>query len=197
MDSTSSSSEQGPPLSFYFAPEIEQALVSLVFYAPERLATVQRELDPEVHFIRPELRHILEAINLAYRELGTTDFASVIQTLRELGRLEDCGGPGGVNSVLEQYRYGFSSSQAEIEIFEHYIQMLQAYALARANQPPVSVYRFLRGDLTLAANKAKAHERCPDYLGEGKIAGRLYRASAWAARSQDGQKILSVSLCPK
>src|SRR4029077_15017363 len=73
--------ESAPPLSFHFAPEIEQALVSLCFYAPERIAVLKRELDVEVHFTRPELRNILEAIQLAYYELGQSDFASVITTL--------------------------------------------------------------------------------------------------------------------
>jgi hypothetical protein len=186
-----------PPPTFHFAPEIEQSLVSLCFYAPERIALLKRELDPRVHFTRPELRHILEAIDLAYRELGSTDFASVIQTLRELGRLEDCGGPCGVNAVFEEYRYGLSSPDALEQIFAYYIEMLKAYAQARSNQPPVNVYRFLRGDITLVKNKTRTTDRCPDWIGEGKVAGRTYRASAFGNQDKNGQSVLAISLCPK
>jgi hypothetical protein len=179
------------PLStFQFAPEIEQSVVSLCFYAPERIAELKRELDPQAHFTRPELRHILEAIDLACRELGVSDFATVICVLRELGRLEDCGGPGGVNAILEEYRYGFSSPQAQAEIFAHYIEMLKAYALGR--QSAQSVFRFNRGDITLLPNKLKRSPASPDFIGEGKVAGRFYRAAEWINSAGH-----CVSLVPK
>jgi hypothetical protein len=180
-----------PPPTFHFAPEIEQSLLSLCFYAPERIAVLKRELDPQVHITRPELRYILEAIELAYRELGATDFASVIQTLRELGHLEDCGGAPGVNQVFEEYRYGFSSPQAEEEIFAHYIEMLKRYAVARSSNS--NLLFFNRGDLVLALNKAKQSPRSPDYTGNGKVAGKPYSAIAYQLK--DGN--LCVSLLPK
>jgi hypothetical protein len=195
--------DQAPP-TFIFAPEIEQALVALCFQAPHRVATVYRELDPAIHITRLELRFILEAIDLAYRELCTADFACVIQILRELGHLEACGGAPGVNAVFEEYRYGFwkpnpeteqkifwkPDPEAEEEIFAHYIEMLKGYALGRKNNEPV--YRFNRGDLKLVPNKAKRSYSAPGFIGEGKVAGRLYRAAAW--RSAEG---LSISLIPK
>jgi hypothetical protein len=180
-----------PSATFQFAPEIEQSLVSLCFYAPERIAVLKRKLDPAVHFSRPELRHILEAIELAWGELGERDFVSVIQVLRELGRLEDCGGAPGVNQVFEQYRYGFSSPKAEEEIFDHYVDMLKRYAIARSANS--NVLFFNRGDLFLAPNKVKASPRSPDYIGNGKVAGKPYSATAY--QSKDGN--LCVSLLPK
>jgi hypothetical protein len=180
-----------PLLTFQFAPEIEQSVVSLCFYAPERIAVLKRELDPNVHFTRPELRFVLAAIELAYRELGVNDFASVIQTLRELGRLEDCGGAPGVNQVFEEYRYGFSSPQAQEEIFLHYLDMLKRYALARSSN--TNLLFFNRGDLLLKPNKTKASPHSPDYIGNGKIAGKPYCARAY--QSKDGN--LCVSLLPK
>jgi DnaB-like helicase N terminal domain len=180
-----------PPPTFHFAPEIEQSLVSLCFYAPERIAVLKRELDPQIHFTRPELRHILEAIELAYRELGAKgDFATVICVLRELGRLEDCGAVRGVNAIFEEYRYGFSSEQALAEIFAHYIEMLKAYALGRQTAQPV--FRFNRGDITLLPNKLKRSPSSPDFVGEGKVAGRFYRAAEWI--NSGGH---CVSLVPK
>jgi hypothetical protein len=180
-----------PPPTFHFAPEIEQLLVSLCFYAPERIALLKRQLDPKVHITRPELRFILEAIELAYGELGSRDFASVIQTLRELARLDDCGGPTGVNAVFEEYRYGFSSPQAEGEIFDHYVDMLKRYAVARSSN--TNLLFFNRGDLLLTPNKAKQSPRSPDYIGNGKVAGKPYWATAF--QSKDGN--LCVSLLPK
>jgi DnaB-like helicase N terminal domain len=180
-----------PLCTFHFAPEIEQSMVSMCFYAPERIAVLKRELDPQVHFTRPELRHILEAIELAYGERGESDFASVITTLRELGHLADCGGARGVNQVFEEYRYGFSSPQAQEEIFDHYIDMLKRYAVARAANSKLLF--FNRGDLVLAPNKAKGSPRSPDYTGNGKVAGKPYSATAY--QSKDGN--LCVSLLPK
>jgi hypothetical protein len=185
------------PTTFLFAHDVEEALVSLCFAAPERIAVLKRELDPKVHITRPELCQILEAIDLSYRELGASDFASLICVLRELGQLENCGGKAGVIDVLERYRYGFASKEVEQAIFSHYIEMLRAYARARANKPPVPAYRFNRGDLVLVKNKAKTHERCPDFIGEGKVAGHPYRASAYSNCDQHGQSVLCISLCPK
>jgi hypothetical protein len=185
------------PTTFLFAHDIEQALVALCFASPQRIAILKRELNPQVHITRPELRHILEAIDLCYRELCATDFASLICVLRELGWLEDCGDLTGVNAILDEYRYGFASAQIEQKIFDHYIEMLRAYALARANEPPVPAYRFNRGDLVLVKNHTKTHDRCPDFIGEGKVAGRQYRASAYSNVDQNGHSVLCVSLCPK
>jgi hypothetical protein len=179
------------PLStFHFAPEIEQSLVSLCFYAPERIAVLKRQLDLGLHFTRPELRFILQAIELAWGELGERDFVSVIQTLRELGHLEDCGGAPGVNQVFEEYRYGFSSEQALEQIFTHYIEMLKAYALGRQTAQPV--FRFNRGDIILLPNKLKRSPASPDFVGEGKVAGRCYRAAEWINSAGH-----CVSLVPK
>jgi hypothetical protein len=186
--------DQAPP-TFIFAPEIEQAMVALCFQAPHRVATVYRELDPAVHITRPELRFILEAIDLAYRELGAMDFASVIQVLRELGRLEACGGAPGVNSVFEEYRYGFwkpnpeteqkifwkPDPEAEEEIFTHYIETLKTYAINRQKDPPQPVYRFTDGKATLVPNKVKRKESDPDFIGEARVHGRSYIAKVWIA----------------
>jgi hypothetical protein len=170
--------------TFLFAPEIEQSLVALCFHAPGCIATVYRELDPQIHITQPHLRFILEAIDLAYRELCTADFACVIQVLRELGRLEACGGAPGVNSVFEEYRYGFSSPEAEEAIFAHYLQMLKTYAISREQTPMPPVYYFVGGKGTLARNKAKRREFEPEFIGEARIYGRWYMVGASLA--EDG-----------
>lgn len=177
--------------SFIYAREIEQGLVSLCFYDPERLAIVYQKLDPALAITQPHLRHILEAIKLAYCELGATDFPSVITVLREEGQLEACGGLDGVNQVLEAYRYPAKSPLVEERIFAHYLDMLARYAVGRANNMPVFFYN--RGDLLLKLNKCHQFQRSPHYLGQGKVNGRLYTASAY----QDSEGTLSVSLLPK
>jgi len=191
----SSSGRESAPPTFIFAPEIEQALVALCFQAPSRVATVYRQLDPAVHITRPELRFILEAIDLAYRELGLSDFASVVQVLRELGHFEACGGLHGVNAVFEEYRYGFSSPEAEEEIFTHYIGMLKIYAHNRALDPPQPVIRVMGGHAHLLPNKNKRKPSDPDFIGEAKIAGRHYWISAW--KSEEILDVIEVKIVRK
>src|SRR5258707_11613106 len=131
-----SSGRGSAPPTFIFAPEIEQALVALCFQAPHRVATVYRELDPAVHITDQKLRFILEAIDLAYRELGLSDFASVIQVLRELGHFEDCGGVIGGKAVFEEYPYGVRSPGAAEEIFSHFPPTLKTHFPKCALDPP-------------------------------------------------------------
>src|ERR1700747_2319123 len=142
-----------PPPSFLFAHEIETSMIALVWHALDYVAAIKRELDPMLHFTQPHLRHLLEAIELSYRELGVADFASVVQILRELGQFEACGGLLGINAIFEQSRYGFSSPEAEKEVFDHYLEMLKTYAVNRNMDPPQKVYRFTGGKGTLSCNK--------------------------------------------
>jgi hypothetical protein len=69
--------------------------------------------------------------------------------------------------------------------------MLKRYALARSSN--TNVLFFNRGDLHLSPNKAKQSPHSPDYIGNGKIAGKPYSARAY--QSKDGN--LCVSLLPK
>lgn len=164
-----------PPETFVFAPEIETAFVSICFHQPERCGAAYRELDPQVHFIQPHLRHILEAIDLAYRELGVADWPSVIQVLREQGRLEDCGGLDGVNAVYATH----IPTPVTGQIFDHYLDLLKDYAVNRKLDPPQKTFRFTGGHGTLAKNKLKTKETEPDLVGYSKVAGRWYKAAGW------------------
>src|ERR1700757_5192333 len=67
--------QKGDQPTLTYAPEIEAAMLGILWRQPERLAVIKRELDPTVHFVQPALRYLLEAIDLAYRELGAVDFA--------------------------------------------------------------------------------------------------------------------------
>ena len=173
-----------PPPSFLFAHEIETSMIALVWHALDYVATIKRELDPMLHFTQPHLRHLLEAIELSYRELGVADFGSVIQILRELGQFDACGGLLGINAIFEQSRYGFSSPEAEKEIFTHYLEMLKTYAVNRASDASRPVYHFTGGKGTLTLNKAKRRSSEPEYIGEARICGRWYTVGA--SPSADG-----------
>jgi len=180
--------------TFYFAPEIENQLLSICWHNPERIATIQKELDPTVHLSQPHLRHILEALSVAYRELGCVDFTVVVQVLRELDRLEDCGGLPGVNFVYALALHAYQERAHQQALFDHYLQMLKSYALARQAKPPLRVYRFLELKGTLQANKTKHWVADPDFVGEARGNGRLYDATAWT--SSEGT-YLNFRLIPK
>lgn len=176
--------------STFFAHQIEQALIAAVFRVPERLPAVKQSLDIERCITDPVLRHIFEALELAYAHHGDTDFATVIQILGEFDQLEACGGVEHVSEIFEQYAWGFSSPEAAEKIIAHYIEMLRAYALGRGEGKPV--FKFNRIDVQLKPNKLKYLASAPDYIGTGIVAGKLYRAAAW--KNEQG---ISVSLTPQ
>jgi hypothetical protein len=179
-----------PEKSTLFSHQIEQALLAAVFRVPERISAVKQSLDVERCITDPVLRHIFEAIELAYAHHGDADFATVIQILGEFGQLEACGGVEQVSELFSQYAWGFSSPEAAEKIIAHYTQMLRTYALAREKDIPV--FKFNRGDIQLAINKLKQSQSQPDYIGTAKVAGKLYRAAAW--KNEEG---ISVSLTPR
>jgi hypothetical protein len=178
--------------TFLFAPEIEQSAVSMCWHEPERLAIVYRELDPAIHFVQPHLRLVLEAINLAYGQLGCADWASVVQVVRESGHFEECGGLEGLNALYDLRAYGRDQARDEV-ILDNYLQMLKEYALNRAEEPPRPVYYFLHPKATLYRNKVKRTEAAADYLGVIRVAGKAFGVSAW--RSLDGE-FLNLDLKP-
>jgi hypothetical protein len=181
--------------TFYFAPEIEEALVSFAWHEPERLASVYRELDPALHITQPHLRWLLEAIDLTYRDLGCVNFEVVIQALRETGHLEDCGGLDGASHVYGLEEFGRDDAERNQKIFKHYLSMLKTYAVHRAGDPH-SVTRFTNGELYLSVNKTKTKDSDPDLVGHGNVAGRSYKAAAWVTTNPQASDSVRVSLLP-
>lgn len=165
--------ETDEPITFYFAAEIEEALVSIIWHEPERCAIFKRDCDPEIHLSQPRLRIILEAIDLGFRELGCVAFPIVVQVVREFGRLEDCGGLEGLSKIfcLAQFRESRENTEA---IFSHYLEMLKTYALHRQMDPPRPIYRFTGGRGTVYRNKVKRKPTDPDFTGEAIVYGRAY-----------------------
>jgi hypothetical protein len=181
----------------YFAPEVEQAVVSLCWHEPERLAQFYREFDPGAHIGQPHLLVILEAIAIAYGELGTTDFAAIVQIVRELGRMVSCGGLDGLNQVYQAQLDGRTNPEHTEKIWTEYLRLLRYYAQNRKADPPRSADFFTRGHLCLYPNKTKSLQSQPDATGEGKIAGKAYRATAWLEPGNHGQKFFKINLNPK
>jgi hypothetical protein len=186
-----------PPPTFYFAPEIEQAVVSLCWHEPERLAQLYRDFDLVVHIGQPHLRIILEAINQAYGHLNTTDWASVVQLIRELGKLEHVGGLEGLNEVYQAQFYGRDNTERTEKIWADYLRLLRYYAENRKEVPPRPPDFFTSGILRLYPNKTKTLPTQPDATGEGKIGGKLYRATAWLEPDKYSQHFFKVDLIPK
>jgi hypothetical protein len=176
------------PQRFYFTPEIETNIVSILWRRPEWLANFLQKFNP-AHIQQPHLRDILGAINIVYGEMGSTDWALVLECLGELGRLEACGGRDGLNTVYEAYPEITEHTQ---KVFSHYLELLETYAKARASDADFPIARFSGGGGLLAANKIRRKSNDPDFLGELKVAGRLYRATAYA---QNGG--LEIRLLPK
>jgi len=160
------------PQEIYYAPEIEEALVTLCWHHPEYLPKVLRELDPALHISAPPLRHLLSAINRVYLEEGATDWASVIDCLRDLGLLEQCG-----DKVLLEGLYTHPGYHA---LLDFYIQSLRAYGAARNASPPQNPHYWSGGKALLAPNKAKRYPNQPDFTGSGRIAGKFYSLAAYS-----------------
>lgn len=158
--------------------EIETATVSTLWHQPHRLPEFRRIIDPQIHITQPHLRHILEAIELCYGELGIDlDFATVVEVVRELGTFNECGGIEGLNQVYT----GAETTLTTDHVFGHYVGMLQEYARARESHPPRRVTRFSGGKATLYLNKNKRSTRDPDYLGEARARGHNYSLRGWLA----------------
>jgi hypothetical protein len=167
-----------------WALEIETAAVSTLWQEPVRCSSFLREIDPLVHLTQPHLRLILEAVNLAYGELGDADFATVVQVVREIGAFEEVGGLDGLNAVYS------NAEHTPDALFAHYVETLKIYAAARNADPPRRpVTRFTGGKASLYLNKAKRRPNDPDYLGEARIRGHGYRLRGWLCEDREAVNI--------
>jgi hypothetical protein len=182
-------------IPYTYAPEIEAEVVSEIWHCPERIAELRRAINPEVHLLSPHLRRILEAIEHCYAQLGEVSFPTVVQVLRETGRIEDVGGVDGVNEIYKLGAYDRNEKRCK-SIFASEVEMLKTYAQNREQTPPGRLDFFTRGQLVLRWNKLKKSPSQPDAVGEGKIAGRHYRAAAWVETSQGQEQIFRITLNP-
>lgn len=165
-------------LRLQYAPEIERALVGLVWHEPFRLPLVLRELNLSLHFFEPATRILLEAINTVYGELNAADWATVVELLRQMDQLDECGGLERLNEIYA--RPGYQT------LLDYYIQALKEYALIR-DSTPIRAADFLSGGRgVLRIHKRKTHVKAPDMIGSAHISGHSYVLSAWIAETADG-----------
>ena len=167
-------------LETYYSPEVEEALVTLCWHKPELLPKVLRSLAPPVHIMQEHLRFILEALQLSQDQLGAADFATVVQVLREDGRLPACGELQGLDALYSR-NYGYES------LLDYYIELLKLYASKRTERSPEPVVIFDGGKGTICLNKSKVGETGPDYIGAFLVRGRKYKFLGWT--SQDRQSV--------
>jgi DnaB-like helicase N terminal domain len=156
----------------YYAAEVEVALISLLWHEPDLLGITLRQLDPAAHLVVPAHRWILEAVQIVYGENSCCDFALVVEVLRELGRLEDCGDLQGLNALYSQ-NWGYRS------LLPEYVAILKEYATQRGVDPHRPVYRYAGGSGNLGPNKLKTQQKHPTYTGSMKLCGRRYELQGW------------------
>jgi DnaB helicase-like protein len=176
-------------LRTYYAPELERAIVSLCWHRPENLPKVLQALDPAVHLKEPHLRLILEAINLVYRELGATDWATVIDYLRQQGKLAECGELVGLDEI-----YRLEPCPA---LLSYYIELLKDYGALREGAPLAPTLRFNGGQGQIFNNKAKKTQREPDVIGVVAIASKAYELKGWMATDSLGQVFIQTRFYPR
>lgn len=167
-------------LDTYYSPEVEEALVTLVWHKSELLGRVLQQIDPSVHIMQDHLRFILEAIQLSQDMYGATDFATVVQALRDDNRFEACGELLGLDAIFNR-NYGYES------LLSYYIELLKTYAAKRQTGSSEPVVIFSGGKGTLHLNKDKDNDKDPDYIGQAFIRARKYKWIGWISR--DNQAI--------
>lgn len=169
-----------------WAHEIETDLVLMVWRQPERIADLLRQFDPRTHLGQLHLRYLLEAIELSFSELSAVDFATVAETLRELGKLEECGGTQGLAELWRQSDYSVAAlvgegqvRERQDKIFNYCLETLRTYAARREAGGHYTLARFSGGSGRLEPNRLRRSEREPGFKGLVRIAGKLYRAAGY------------------
>lgn len=159
--------------TFYFSPEIEDSLLSLLWHKPERMSDFLKECDPRVHLLQVHCQIMTEAINLTYADHGNATWANVVQTVREMGRMDEMGGLEGLNRI-----YSIHEPTEHSNMFiDDYIKSLKEYANNRHQATPLETFISTGGIGTLDRNKCKTKVWQPDYIGEMRVRGFKYLAS--------------------
>jgi hypothetical protein len=183
--------------TFVWAPEIEVATVSAIWHEPVHCAEFLRVCDPAIHLTQPHLRIILEAIRLAYSELNATDWATVVEVVRELGQFDEVGGLEGLNAVYSAIELNpdpVFRQRVTDPIFKYHVKLLQEYAKHREMDPPQPVTRFSGGRGKAWRNKVKRHANDPDHTGEAIVRGVRYLVRV---KVEPGGDIINFWLEPK
>lgn len=171
----------------FCAPEIERSIVALCWHHPEFVDFVHLSLDPEIHFLDPALRIVLEMVTVVYWEIGAVDWASVVHAVREVDAIEEVGGLEGLNAVFTDDNHFPEGYQDPEPFVEEYIRLLRDYAEQRQVDPYKTVSRFTGGNGRIVPNKRAHSETDPSDIGEARIRGHRYKIRGW--RDGDGLSI--------
>lgn len=156
--------------TFTFCEEIEESLVSVLWHKPEHMTTFLQQCNPAFHLSQPHCQMLTEAINLSYSDHGNATWANVLQTIREMGRLEDCGGKDGLNRIYSLHEV---TEHTDV-ILKDYIKSVKQYAINRAETPPKGTLLFTggRGVATLQQRQTNGFDT---YSGPAMIRGFRYQ----------------------
>jgi hypothetical protein len=168
------------------APEIERALLAGLWHEPDRLPETMRWLSPNAHLSQPSLRLVLEAISRCYSELGAADFATVVECLRELGYLAECGGIEALDELYEACWYP--------PLWHLYGDFLRDLALRRAGEPHSPAPFFSGGSGCLSLNLVRKTELHPLYIGTARIRGHNYSIRGWSRGKEAGVELKFIPL---
>ena len=140
----------------YWAPEIERSLVAILWHHPRFVDFVHLNLDPEIHFLDPILRTVLELISVVYWQFGRVDWASVIHALREVDEIEACGGRQGLNDIFtDDGHYPESRGNPNPSLGNTSGFCTLTLFSADKSDPTKPVYQFMGGKRKIRPNKVR------------------------------------------
>jgi hypothetical protein len=162
-----------------WAKEFERSLVSICWWCPEYLGQVRRELDPSVHFTLPCHGLVLQAIEIAYRELGDVTWETVVQVVSEIGGFQECGEKPGLNDIFtNENHYPWGPRNPAVFVPE-YIRLLKECAIIRKIDPTKPVPHYTVGWGSLRRNKLAISSQHPVATGNAHFLGHHLRLAGW------------------
>lgn len=167
--------------TFLFSPEIEDSLLSLLWHKPERMEDFLKQCDPRTHLLQLHCQILTEAIQLTYAHHENATWANTVQTVREMGRIDEFGGLDGLNRIYSIHEPTEFSNQ----FIDDYIRSIKEYANNRAQVPPQGTCLSTGGIGTLDRNKCKKYEWQPDFVGEMRVRGFRYQTSMEVSKTGD------------
>jgi hypothetical protein len=168
--------------SLQWAVEIEQSLVALLWQCPEQIGVVRHELDERIHITQPRIRHVLDAIEWAYRGMGCVSWAMVVGELCHVpGAFQECGGKAGLNEIFTDGDHLVLGTRDPEPFIAYYIDFLKKAAVVRGVDPSAPVLDHTTGYGFLRRNKAATTSKHP--FAKGNIprccCGRRCAVAAW------------------
>jgi hypothetical protein len=128
----------------------------------------------------PKHRYVLEAIEIAYREIGDVSWATVVRVICEIpGAFGECGAKEGLNEVFtDEGHYPCGDCNPE-PILKDHIRFLKACAIQRGIDPTKPVPHYTVGWGILRRNKLAISSQHPVATGNGNFLGHCLRLAGW------------------